>query len=172
MAQIRMETMISGFVGKVPQVLHKYRDKPTPDAVFVGRPSKWGNPFVIGKDGTRDDVVAKYRSWVGTQPHLLNALDELRGKDLICFCAPENCHGLVLLELANKRQSFTPYCGHKCFVDEIEIIRWKESDCDDHLTVASAEFCPSCAAEWKADTEYYLPTKEKADEWASNPRKK
>jgi Domain of unknown function (DUF4326) len=35
-----------------------------PDRVYVGRPSKWGNPFVIGRDGTRDEVIAKYRAWI------------------------------------------------------------------------------------------------------------
>jgi hypothetical protein len=68
--------------------------------VYVGRPSKWGNPFVIGRDGKRDDVIAKYRAWIMQQPALLQALHELKGKDLICWCAPERCHADVLLELA------------------------------------------------------------------------
>lgn len=69
--------------------------------VFIGRPSKWGNPFVIGRDGTRAEVIAKYRVWIATQPQLLAALRELRGKRLGCFCAPQACHGDVLAELAN-----------------------------------------------------------------------
>jgi hypothetical protein len=32
--------------------------------VYVGRPSKWGNPFVIGRDGSREEVIAKYRAWI------------------------------------------------------------------------------------------------------------
>ena len=36
--------------------------------VFVGRPTKWGNPFVIGRDGSRAEVIAKYRAWVSAQP--------------------------------------------------------------------------------------------------------
>ena len=52
--------------------------------VYIGRPSKWGNPFVIGKDGTRVDVIRKYEDWIRTQPHLLAALPELRGKTLGC----------------------------------------------------------------------------------------
>jgi Domain of unknown function (DUF4326) len=36
----------------------------TADRVYVGRPSKWGNPFVIGRDGSRNDVIAKYRAWI------------------------------------------------------------------------------------------------------------
>ena len=53
--------------------------------VYIGRPSKWGNPFVIGRDGSRAEVVAKYRAWIVTQPALMNALEELRGRDLVCW---------------------------------------------------------------------------------------
>jgi len=59
--------------------------KPVPDRVYVGRPSKWGNPFAIGRDGTRDEVIAKYRAWIVRQPALMAALGELRGKHLVCF---------------------------------------------------------------------------------------
>jgi hypothetical protein len=76
--------------------------KPTADRVYVGRPSKWGNPFVIGRDGTRDEVIAKYRAWIARQPSLMAALGELRGKHLVCWCAPERCHADVLIELANR----------------------------------------------------------------------
>jgi Domain of unknown function (DUF4326) len=69
--------------------------------VYIGRPSKWGNPFVLGKDGTREQVIAKYRCWLLTQPALMAALPELRGKTLGCWCAPHACHGDVLVELAN-----------------------------------------------------------------------
>ncbi|MBB6469416.1 hypothetical protein HNQ96_005306 [Aminobacter lissarensis] len=75
---------------------------PAPGRVYVGRPSKWGNPFVIGRDGSRAEVIAKYRAWLSSQPELLDALDELRGRDLVCWCAPHACHGDVLIELANR----------------------------------------------------------------------
>lgn len=71
--------------------------------VYIGRPSKWGNPFVIGRDGSRADVIAKYRAWIVAEPALMNALDELRGRDLTCWCAPIACHGDVLIDLANRR---------------------------------------------------------------------
>jgi hypothetical protein len=58
---------------------------------------------VIGRDGTRGDVIAKYRAWVLKQPELMGALDELRGRDLVCWCAPLACHGDVLVDLANQR---------------------------------------------------------------------
>jgi len=76
--------------------------KPAPGRIYVGRPSKWGNPFVIGRDGTRLEVIAKYRAWIAQQPALLAALGELRGKDLVCWCAPDPCHAEVLIELANR----------------------------------------------------------------------
>jgi hypothetical protein len=44
------------------------------------------NPFVLGRDGARDDVIAKYRAWIVRQPALMAALHELRGKDLVCWC--------------------------------------------------------------------------------------
>jgi hypothetical protein len=75
----------------------------TADRVYVGRPSKWGNPFAIGRDGTRDEVIAKYRAWIVRQPSLIAALhDELRGKNLVYWCAPQRCHAEVLIELANR----------------------------------------------------------------------
>jgi hypothetical protein len=69
--------------------------------VYIGRPSKWGNPFVIDRDGTRDDVIARYEAWLLEQPELLAALPELAGKTLGCWCAPHACHGDVLARLAN-----------------------------------------------------------------------
>lgn len=91
----------------MPQVLNR-KDIPNselrrPDLVYVGRPTKWGNPFVVGKDGTREEVIAKYRAWLRNHPDLtlLLIVKELRGKDLACWCAPEACHADVLLKLAN-----------------------------------------------------------------------
>ena len=72
--------------------------------VYIGRPSKWGNPFVIGKDGTRTQVIAKYEAWLRRQPALMAALPELRGKVLGCWCAPQPCHGDVLARLADLGQ--------------------------------------------------------------------
>lgn len=74
--------------------------------VYVGRPTKWGNPFVIGRDGSRDEVIEKYRAmldeaWDGRGHPLLKDLGDLTGRDLVCWCAPEPCHADVLLELAN-----------------------------------------------------------------------
>ena len=76
---------------------------------YIGRPSKWGNRFVIGRDGTRDEVIEKYRQWLMQQPALLAAArEELAGKVLGCFCAPQKCHGDVLAEIANASQEPLP----------------------------------------------------------------
>ena len=86
----------------MPEVLDKRTAPHNPyGSVYIGRPSKWGNPFVIGVDGTRDEVIMKYRAWLMGNAELMGKLDELRGMDLVCWCAPEPCHGDVLLELAN-----------------------------------------------------------------------
>lgn len=76
--------------------------KKEPFDVYIGRPSKWGNPFSIGRDGTRDEVIAKYREWLKTQPDLMKQIKiELRGKVLGCWCVPKPCHGDILIEIAN-----------------------------------------------------------------------
>lgn len=94
----------------MPKVWNK-RDPNIPkDAVYIGRPSKWGNPFVIGLDGTREEVVEKYEKWLWDEAILdygvygsTVIVTELRGKDLVCWCAPKACHGDVLLEIANAK---------------------------------------------------------------------
>lgn len=84
------------------RVLNKRITKTVPSgAVYVGRPSKWGNPFTIGRDGDRNTVIEKFRAWLATQPQIVwEAKQELAGKDLVCWCAPLPCHGDVLLEIA------------------------------------------------------------------------
>lgn len=81
------------------KIVHCKRDK---FDIYIGRPSKWGNPFTIGKDGTRNEVIEKYRDWIKTQPDLIASLHELRDKTLGCWCSPNACHGDILVELANE----------------------------------------------------------------------
>jgi len=84
------------------KVVHCKRE---PYDVYIGRGSKWGNPFPIGvKYGTREQVIVKYRDWILTQPGLLNSLHELEGKRLGCWCSPLPCHGDVLIELVENEQ--------------------------------------------------------------------
>lgn len=71
--------------------------------VYIGRGGKWGNPFVIGIDGNRAEVIAKYEAWLRGNPALMAAAKrELKGQDLVCWCAPRPCHGDVLERIANE----------------------------------------------------------------------
>jgi len=73
--------------------------KKSPYDVYIGRGSKWGNPFVIGVDGNRDEVISQYREYIKAKTELFNQIPELRGKTLGCHCKPAACHGDVLKEL-------------------------------------------------------------------------
>ena len=85
-------------------VLNKYHGNIPKNAVYIGRGSKWGNPFRIGPDGSRDEVIQKYRDYIQTRPDLLNSIDELKDKALVCFCKPKPCHGDILAELVKQRK--------------------------------------------------------------------
>jgi hypothetical protein len=85
----------------MPKVLNKHKDKIPKGAVAIHRPTKWGNPFVIGKDGDRDEVCDKYEVYADKKFSRID-YEELRGKDLICFCAPKRCHGDFLIKKANE----------------------------------------------------------------------
>lgn len=74
---------------------------------YIGRPSVFGNPFVIGHDGSRADVIRKYRTWFWEQVEAGGALAEAFAKlldraragediNLVCWCAPLACHGDVI----------------------------------------------------------------------------
>lgn len=98
--------------------LNKHTDTIPDDAVYIGRGSPWGNPFVLHPQGegkpihtlgyrrlcvlapSRESAVAAYRRllWqrIGAHPPLLEALAALDGKPLVCFCSPRPCHGDVL----------------------------------------------------------------------------
>lgn len=71
------------------------------DAIYVGRPSWWGNPYPI-VDGDRDESIRKYIRHLENNPGLvIDARRELKGKHLLCWCAPERCHGDVLAFVAD-----------------------------------------------------------------------
>ncbi len=69
--------------------------------VFIGRPSKWGNYYLISRYG-RKKCIELYREFILDNPLLLGQLEELRGKRLGCFCKPKACHGDVLVELLER----------------------------------------------------------------------
>jgi hypothetical protein len=74
--------------------------------VYVGRPSKWGNPFTVGKDGltTIEKVLSAYE--LATKVKIGQGwldINELKGKNLSCWCSlSQKCHADILLKLANK----------------------------------------------------------------------
>jgi hypothetical protein len=93
---------------KRPNVVNKRKHTPTPDDVYIGRPSKFGNPYTLHRVeatlakwqcATREEAIAKYREWITQQPELIAALPELAGKTLVCWCKPASCHGDVLADL-------------------------------------------------------------------------
>jgi len=92
-----------------PRVIH-WRDRERHDRVsYVGRAaprqglaaSAFGNPYRVDVDGTRAEVIERYREWILTRPELLSRLHELRGRVLACWCKPEACRGDVLAELVD-----------------------------------------------------------------------
>lgn len=72
---------------------------------FPKKQSNFCNKFKIGKDGTREEVIEKYRNYIGkrleNEPELKEELKKMKGKNLGCWCHPEPCHGDVLMELIN-----------------------------------------------------------------------
>ena len=113
-----------------PQRIQRRRSKGwtmPPNTVYVGRPSKWGNPFSVrdaeaaglnfrSAEHARAVVVRHFRWWLdGDRVHwmgkesdaaaaaILNNIHDLRGKNLACWCPLDGpCHADVLLELANE----------------------------------------------------------------------
>lgn len=87
------------------RVVHFRRE---PFDVYIGRPSKWGNPFSFNPKSkaetivrSRGEAISRYEEWIKTQPELLAALPELKGKVLGCWCAPQRCPGEVLVRLVD-----------------------------------------------------------------------
>lgn len=80
-------------------------EPPPEDAILVDRTTEWGNPFVIGRDGDRKEVLRKYRRWFrhsDQKEFRRRVRRELVEKDLVCWCAPSDCHADILLEFANR----------------------------------------------------------------------
>jgi Domain of unknown function (DUF4326) len=101
----------------MPQRIQRQRRRgwrlPT-TAVSVTRPGRWGNPFRVGQDGDRTEVLARFKAYardrLATDPEWLAPL---RGKDLACWCPPgEACHADILLVLA---KASPPECGGVIF---------------------------------------------------------
>lgn len=85
-------------------VLNKHHGNIPFDAIYIGRGSKWGNPYEMGKDGNRDEVCDKYDRYleeqIKTGKFTLEELASLHNKDLVCYCHPKRCHGHSLEKAA------------------------------------------------------------------------
>lgn len=83
-------------------VVNKRTARPGVNDVYIGRPGPFQNPFEIGKDGTRAEVLIKYRAYffdrVRRDSEFRKAVLALRGKRLVCWCKPLACHGDVIVE--------------------------------------------------------------------------
>lgn len=85
------------------RVWNKKTEKPPKDAVFIGRPSKWGNPFSAAYESQRDWAVNSFTEWLEKNPKIKEQIrQELKGRDLVCYCKPKRCHGDVIFKIANE----------------------------------------------------------------------
>jgi hypothetical protein len=73
-----------------------------PYDIYIGRPSKWGNPFRIRHDQNRAEVIEWFERYLRSNINLRLQLPELRGKVLGCYCKPLDCHGDVLIKLLHE----------------------------------------------------------------------
>lgn len=86
------------------RVYNRHRAGVPDDAVSIERGTPWGNPFRVNGLHGRRSAIARYRKWLFDQPELVRQVrEQLGGKDLVCCCAPQPCHGDVLLEVANAK---------------------------------------------------------------------
>lgn len=73
-----------------------------PNAVYVGRPTDFGNPFSAKHFG-REEAIRRFEALVNRDESFKTLIrQELKGKDLICWCAPLACHADILLRVANE----------------------------------------------------------------------
>lgn len=109
------------------EVLNSYKDKPDPTDTYIGRGSPLGNKFVIGRDGCRLTVIAKYRTWLKERLLERDSLIETAFRNLtensklVCFCAPAPCHGDVILSL----KKF--FAGYADYEDGLKALRFQLS---------------------------------------------
>jgi hypothetical protein len=89
----------------IPRVVHCKKEE---FDVYVGRGSRWGNPY-SHKEGTlaehvvgsRTEAIQKFEEYLLSREELMGSLEELRGKTLGCWCKPKSCHGDILIRYAN-----------------------------------------------------------------------
>ena len=92
---------------RLPRVLNKIVVGTPLNSVYGGRPA-WpvglGNPYVIGIDGTRKDVIAKHKEDFLSNSKWIREVKKHKGKDWVCWCAPKPCHCDIYLEVANEER--------------------------------------------------------------------
>ena len=76
--------------------------------VYIGRGTLWGNPYQMGKEGTREEVIAKFaydfdRRFLKLSDKFDENIEKLRGKTLGCHCKPAACHGDVIANFLNSQ---------------------------------------------------------------------
>lgn len=101
-----LATVLNMRAGKVkvdePKVYNTTDPYIPPGAVYIGRGSPYGNPFVLGRDGDRNEVCDAFEEDLKYNSALIIKIKaELEGKHLLCHCAPERCHGDFILKVAN-----------------------------------------------------------------------
>jgi hypothetical protein len=80
-------------------LVYSKRAKHPEEAVYIGRGSPWGNPFIIGIHGDRAEVIRRYECEV--LPNL--NIEPLRGKNLLCWCKPLACHGDSIMKALGRQ---------------------------------------------------------------------
>lgn len=72
---------------------------------YPKKSSNFANPYKIGIDGTREEIIKKYKKYIikkiNEDESIMDEFLALKGKNLGCWCYPDKCHGNILLELLN-----------------------------------------------------------------------
>lgn len=111
-------------------------DYPEDQVVYIGRPGPWGNKFIIGRDGNRDEVCDLFETEFLAKVEedadfRAKVLKELKDKVLMCYCKPERCHGDIIAEWCDSQSAqegpvVPPKTDHAgpMFCDNIQI-KWR-----------------------------------------------
>lgn len=85
------------------------RATPTPEGIYIGRGSPFGNSYMIGRDGTREEVISKFEKdfhkKLREDNTFFRRVQALKNKNLLCFCKPKACHGDIIAGYLNDRRS-------------------------------------------------------------------
>lgn len=138
----------------MPKVWKQGDPKTPKNAIYVGRPSKWGNPYTDKPSGfakfrvaNRAEAVAAHKNWLLHSVEgrkLLSCINELRGRDLVCWCAPLACHADTLLALANApvhSANVCEWCGDEFTMDDE---RFDPIVVRDLVTGKDVHICATC----------------------------